>query len=210
MRVSPCHETMVSYRKGVATVPGGVPPVADERAGLTAYLAQQRLVLRIAAHGLSDEQARSTPSASALSIGGLLKHAARVERNWVDIILQRYERADVAREKSFQMGPDETLAGVLDVYDRAAAETDGVISDIPDLGQAVPVPRGVPWFPADVAAWSVRWVLLHLVSETARHAGHADIIRESIDGATAIPLMAAAENWPPTPWVRPWTPPAKR
>lgn len=194
--------------EGVASVPQVVPPVADERAGLTAYLAQQRLVLRTAAYGLNDEQARSTPSASALSIGGLLKHMARVERRWMGIVLQRYERADVAAETAFQLGPGETLAGVLDVYDRAAAETDAIISDIPDLGQEVPVPRDLPWAPTGVAAWSVRWVLLHLIAETARHAGHADIIRESIDGATAVPLMAAAENWPPTSWVRPWTPPA--
>jgi len=65
----------------------------------------------------------------------------------------------------------------------------------------------VPWFPKDVSAWSVRWVLLHLIEETARHAGHADILRESIDGATALPLMAAAEGWPEQPWITPWTPP---
>jgi hypothetical protein len=52
--------------------------------------------------------------------------------------------------------------------------------------------------------WSVRWVLLHLIQETARHAGHADIIRESIDGATALPLMAAVEGWPPRRTIRPW------
>jgi hypothetical protein len=50
-------------------------------------------------------------------------------------------------------------------------------------------------------------VLLHLISETARHAGHADIVREAIDGATAFPLLAAAENWPATPWLQPWQPP---
>jgi hypothetical protein len=66
------------------------------------------------------------------------------------------------------------------------------------------VPKGVPWFPSDVEAWSVRWVLLHLIEEVGRHAGHADIIRESVDGATAMPLMAAAEGWPATPWLQPW------
>jgi hypothetical protein len=71
------------------------------------------------------------------------------------------------------------------------------------------VPKGVPWFPADVEAWSVRWVLLHLIEETARHVGHADIIRESLDGATAIPLMAAVEGWPASPWVQPWEPPQR-
>ena len=69
-----------------------------------------------------------------------------------------------------------------------------------------PVPQGVPWYPDDLDAWSVRWVLMHLVSETARHAGHADIVREAVDGATAFPLMAAAEGWPATPWIQPWEP----
>jgi hypothetical protein len=61
-----------------------------------------------------------------------------------------------------------------------------------------------------VEAWSVRWVLLHLVEEIARHTGHADIVRESIDGATAYELMAAAEGWPATPWLTPWSPPSDR
>lgn len=82
------------------------------------------------------------------------------------------------------------------------------VAGIPDLDRPVPVPKGVPWFPDDVEAWSVRWVLLHLIEEIARHAGHADIIRESIDGATMYALMAAAEGWPPTDWLKPWEPPA--
>jgi len=69
------------------------------------------------------------------------------------------------------------------------------------------VPEGTRWAPPDIE-WSVRWVLLHLIHETARHAGHADIIRESIDGATALPLMAAVEQWPPRRTITPWTPPA--
>jgi hypothetical protein len=52
----------------------------------------------------------------------------------------------------------------------------------------------------------VRWVLLHLISETARHAGHADIIREGVDTTTAFPLMAAAEARPANPWMQPWEP----
>lgn len=72
----------------------------------------------------------------------------------------------------------------------------------------MPVPKGVPWFPDDVDAWSVRWVLLHLIQETARHAGHADIVRESVDGGTAMPLMAAVESWPVSPWILPWEPAA--
>ena len=84
---------------------------------------------------------------------------------------------------------------------RRPRRTDATIIGIADLGQAVALPKGVPWFPDEA---SVRWVLLHLVEETARHAGHADIIRECLDGATSSPLMAAAEGWEPTPWVTPW------
>ena len=77
-------------------------------------------------------------------------------------------------------------------------------ASIADLGWPVQIPHEVPWFPKDVDAWSLRWVLLHLIEETARHAGHADIIREAIDGATAFPLMAAVESWPANPWIKPW------
>ena len=73
------------------------------------------------------------------------------------------------------------------------------------LDHPVPVPQGVPWFPDDVEAWSVRWVLLHLIEEIGRHAGHADIVRESIDGATMYELMAGAEGWPATDWMQPWS-----
>jgi len=103
-----------------------------------------------------------------------------------------------------RVGPDETPVGLPERYAAVARQTQATVVPIADLDQAVPVPPGVPWFPKDVEAWSVRWVLLHLVEETARHLGHADIIREALDGATAIPLPAAAEEWPAMPWVTPW------
>jgi uncharacterized damage-inducible protein DinB len=190
-------------------MPGQVPPVADEREGLLAYLAQQRDVIRIAAYGLTDEQARATPTPGSLSVGGLIKHVAAVERRWIDIVLERDGGGTADDyEAHFRLGPNETLGDVFRLYDETAKETDAVIAGIADLGQAVPVPKGVPWFPDDIDAWSVRWVLLHLIQETARHAGHADIIREMIDGATAFPLMAAAEGWPATEWMRPWEAPS--
>ena len=81
-----------------------------------------------------------------------------------------------------------------------------ITAEIADLGQDVPVDHSVPWNPKDLDNWSVRWVLLHLIQETARHAGHADIIREAVDGGTAYPIMAAAEGWPESPWMKPWQP----
>ena len=193
-------------------MPGMPAPVADEREGLLAFLAQQRLVLRVAAHGLTDEQAGAAPSASALSVGGLIRHVALTERHWIDMVVGHSESAtddDDTYEQGFRFGPDDTLADALALYDEVAARTAAVVAGIDDLGQAVPVPKDVPWFPDDVDAWSVRWVLLHIIEETARHAGHADIVRESIDGATGFELLAAAEGWPATPWLKPWEPPSK-
>lgn len=191
-------------------MPGTVPPVANEREGLLAYLAQMRLVLRLTAHGLTDEQARATPTSSPLSVGGLIKHVALTEQSWMYDVQQRTRDPEELRRiyrTGFTLLEDETLDGILAFYDEVARRTEAIVADL-DLGHPVPVPRDQPWFPKDVEAWSLRWVLLHLIQETARHAGHADIVREHIDGATAYPLMAAAEGWPQTPWMTPWTPSA--
>ena len=193
-------------------MPGMPAPVADEREGLLAFLAQQRAAVIVTSYGLTDEQARQTPATSALSVGGLIKHLTAVERHWLDMVVQRPKPiddigdAEQGYEDGFRLGPDETLAGVIADYELAAKETEAAVAGIADLGQAVPVPQGVPWFPADVEAWSVRWVLLHLIEETARHAGHADMVREAIDGATGFELLAAAEGWPATDWLQPWEP----
>jgi uncharacterized damage-inducible protein DinB len=188
-------------------MPGNTPPLTDEKALLLAYIRQQRDGVRNAAFGLTDEQARRTPTAGTLSIGGLVKHVANTERHWIDIALQRQTSPGNAQDYAdgFRLREDEILAGVLAAYDEVERDTEAAVADVA-LDQPVPVPRGVPWFPADVDAWSVRWVLLHVIEETARHAGHADIVRESIDGATMYELMAAAEGWPATPWLKPWSP----
>jgi hypothetical protein len=187
-----------------------VDPVADERDGLLKYLDHQRGLLRLTAYGLTDEQARLTPTASTLSIGGLIKHLAVAEENWTVYTVGGKQRPDntmADRNKrhraGFLMGPDDTLAGLLDNYAAVARCSDEILTAL-DLDHPVPVPQNVPWYPDDLKFWSIRWVLLHLIQETARHAGHADIIRESIDGATSVPLMAAAENWVESGWVAPW------
>ncbi|MEC3980629.1 DinB family protein [Amycolatopsis sp. H20-H5] len=189
---------------------GSLSPTADEREHLLGTLAEQRQALRATAYGLTDEQARASPSRSSLSVAGLIKHVASNEDRWIDLILElppkpRDEaQADYLAE--FEVKPGEKLADVLALLDLAAARTTEVIAGIADLGRLVPVPQGVPWYPPDLEAWSVRWVLFHLIAEGARHAGHADIVREHVDGATALPLLAAAEGQPETPWLKPWSP----
>jgi uncharacterized damage-inducible protein DinB len=188
-------------------MPGQAPPLPDERELLLAFLNQQRDGLRYAAYGLTDEQARLAPTASPLSVGGLLKHVISMEEGWVDLIVERRREGSQADyEENFRMAPGETLRALLARYDDVARDTEAIVRGIDDLGQDVPVPKGVPWYPDDIDAWSVRWVLLHLIEEVARHAGHADIVREAVDGATMYPLMAAAEGWPATDWMQPWEP----
>ncbi|HET9173073.1 MAG TPA: DinB family protein [Actinospica sp.] len=176
----------------------------DEREVLLGFLDAQRAGLRRAVHGLTDEEARLAPSASSLSVAGLIKHAASVEREWTGMIRQEPSETDFAKHAaSFQPG-EASVADLLKDYELAAEETDAAILAAADLDQPVPIPRGVPWFPKDIEAWNVRWVLVHLIEETARHAGHADIVRESIDGAQAVELRAAVEGWPENGFVKPW------
>jgi hypothetical protein len=186
-------------------MPAIVRPVTDDRDGLLTFLEHQRHVVLIAAHGLTDDQARLTPTASELGIGSLLKHLTSTEVMWAAAIEGR--AVPEAEDRRFPMGPDERLADLVAAYEAATAATDAVLAGVADLDRPVPVPQGARWAPKDFEGWSVRWVVLHLIHETARHAGHADIIRESIDGATALPLMAAVEQWPPRRTIQAWTPP---
>lgn len=195
-----------------------VPPVADERESLVAYLDQQRDAFATVAFGLTEEQIRLTPTAGALSIGGLVKHVTTCERGWTERMAAAPAAppppTSSAEDQATAWGDDfrVTDADTLDSLLAALAAQGDVTREVlrrADLGAPVPVPRDAPWFPKDVDAWSVRWVAMHLVEELARHAGHADIVRESIDGATTYELLAAREGWPETPWLRPWRPAAQ-
>ena len=161
-----------------------------ERADLLASLARQRQFLRHTVRDLSDEQARQRTTVSELTLGGLIKHLALTERQWVSFIVtgpsvMSGENTDVnAWSQGFRMLEDETLAGLLDRYGQVAAQTDELVATLPDLDAAQPLPEA-PWFEPG-ARWSARRVLLHVIAETAQHAGHADIIRESLDGAKTM------------------------
>jgi len=189
-------------------MPGQTRPVTDERDGLLTFLAQNRYQLTLTGYGLTPEQLRAAPSASVLSVGGLIKHCAYTEAGWIDTALQRPRTYAQAYEwdQHFDVSEGETYEDIVKFYDEVAAETERAIAGIADLGRPVPIDKSVPWNPQDYDDWSVRWVLLHLIEETARHTGHADIIRETVDGGTAYALMAAAEGWPETDFIKPWKP----
>ncbi len=195
-------------------MPALAPPVTDERNALREYLAFHQSAFFAVAHGLTDEQARATPSVSALSIGGLVKHATELQRNWMARVAAAPQAApkdtrssaEIAKGYAEQhvMRPEETLAGLLRDFEAQNASSLQLVQNA-DLAAAVPVPQDIPYFPKDQMAWSVRWVILHVINELARHSGHADIIRESIDGATMYELIAAREGWQIEGWVKPWT-----
>ena len=161
-----------------------------ERGDLLAMLAGQRRFLRYTTRDLTDEQARARTTVSELTLGGLIKHVTEVERGWAEFIVvgpsalgdaSAMTEADWAkRADGFRLLEDETLAGVLDVYEATAAATTELVRTLPDLNATQPLPTA-PWFPAS-ERWSARRSLLHIIAETAQHSGHADIIRESIDG----------------------------
>ena len=190
-------------------MPGQVGYVSNEREGLLAYLTQMRYVLRLTAYGLTPGQLRTASTASPLTVGGLIKHCASTEEGWIDTVRREPRPVDYnAYAENFALAEGETIDDVFARYDAVAARTEKTIGEIADLNQDVPVDHSVPWNPKDLDNWSVRWVLLHLIQETARHAGHADIIREAVDGGTAYPIMAAVEGWPESPWMKPWKPAA--
>lgn len=162
-----------------------------ERADLTWLLAKNRYFLRHTVQGLTDEQASLTPTVSALCLGGLIKHVAATERQWVRFILEGpasmappSDGDYSAYANAFKMLPGETLEGLLTEYEQVAAETDELVQTLPDLEASQPLPSA-PWFEPG-ARWTARQVFMHISAETAQHAGHADIIRETIDGQKSM------------------------
>ncbi|HZN13604.1 MAG TPA: DinB family protein [Acidimicrobiales bacterium] len=173
------------------------PAINDEKGALLSFLNQQRDAVRASVGGLTDEQASTSPSVSQLSLAGLLKHVIRCEWGWMVETVARSDEAppfalDGNYEDGFRMTNGETVADLLRQYDVVAARTEEIVAGIEDLGTTFPAPK-FEWFPTEGLEWSPRWVLLHLIEEVGRHAGHADIIRETLDGTQAFALIDALD-----------------
>ncbi len=160
-----------------------------ERADLITTLAKHRGFLRHTVRRLTDEEASRRTTASALCLGGLIKHVAAVERQWQRFIVEGPSAFPPPGDYSgyadgFRMLPGETLEALLADYQSVAERTEELIRTLPSLDDDHPLPEA-PWFEPG-ARWSARRVLLHILAETSQHAGHADIIRESLDGAKTM------------------------
>ncbi|MEJ3658700.1 DinB family protein [Actinomycetes bacterium KLBMP 9759] len=175
------------------------PALSRERRDLLETLGKHRHFLRHTVRDLTDEQGLQAPSASALTLTGLIKHVADTEEQWAAFMLDgpqtfggftEREDADGTPDPEaefvdprFVVQPHETLEFLLARYDDVARRTDEIVASV-DLDSEHPLPTA-PWFEPG-ARWSARRTILHIIAETAQHAGHADIIRETIDGAKSM------------------------
>ncbi|MFN8526018.1 MAG: DinB family protein [Chloroflexota bacterium] len=164
----------------MADTPKAQPTESEE---ILALLAEQRHTLLITVRNLTDEQARMRTTPSAFNLGGILKHMASGEGFWGQIIDERpIDLSRIMTDNSHWMTEVETLGELRSRYSEVAVSTESLVRSLPSLDAVVALPE-TPWWPAPTPRWTVRHCLLHLLRETAHHCGHADIIREAIDGA---------------------------
>ena len=157
--------------------------IADERTTLETFLDYYRAAVRNKVHGLSEDQARLRLVPSATTLGGLLKHLRMVEASWFQYRLAQLPRDEVTAfralgdgpDPDFDLAPHETVERLVASYDEECARSRET-ADRFDLDHVVPHSK--------LGQVSLRWIYVHMIDETARHAGHADILRELIDGST--------------------------
>lgn len=189
------------------------PSIDDERTTLRNYLKVQLEAVRDAGYGLSDEQLVAQPTASKLSLAGLLKHCLWVmTQALVGAGAMTPEESPVATQDpatdfyaSFALTDSETVSSIKEAYEALMQRYLEMIGSLDMDAEITSAPQ--PWYginePHTVA---VRYLVAHHLEEFARHAGHADIIREQIDGAQAAELNAAVEGREANEYVTPWTP----
>jgi uncharacterized damage-inducible protein DinB len=161
-------------------------PTGDELALLTGFLDYYRAVMVRKAAGLTREQLATRLGPSEMTLGGLVKHLAFAEDIWFDHRLVGNDRGepwasidwDADPDWEFHSAVDDEPEAIFRLYDEACARSRAAVAQVRDLDAVAPIAnrRGV--------RCSMRWILVHMIEETARHAGHADLLRESIDGST--------------------------
>jgi hypothetical protein len=157
-------------------------PIADERTSLRQWLDYHRATLVNKASGVTEEQARLTLTPGGLSLIGLVRHCAEVERNWFqrgflgDATATPMYYGDHDPDGDLHPAPEDTLDDALDVYAREcdkSREIERAAGGLDDVAQRVHPEMG---------RFDLRWIMVHMIEETARHNGHADLLREMADG----------------------------
>lgn len=161
-------------------------PTGDERTLATQHLDRQRTILLRKVHGLEQDRASTTVAASSLTLAGLLNHAALVEDWWFSVVFLNAQPDEPWRDIDWEADPDAEFTEEVDLplrdlvarYVRAVDRSRRITAAATSLDQLARRPRH------DGRVVSLRWILLHMLEETARHNGHADLLREAVDGAT--------------------------
>lgn len=175
------------------TTPRSDPPyAADEATMLRSFLAYYRATVRRQAEGLTHAQLMTRLEPSTLTLGGLVKHLAYVEHWWLPMVMEGrhheglWAAADWERDADWDWHSAEadTPEELLGLFDAAVVESDGIIERV--LAERGLDAESVRLTSRTGQPFTLRWILVHLVEEYARHAGHADLIRESVDGATGL------------------------
>ncbi|MEV0230133.1 DinB family protein [Nonomuraea sp. NPDC050786] len=153
-----------------------------EREVLEAFLDCHRRQIKAKVAGVSEADARRRIVPSRTTLAGLIKHLTAVERNWFQRQLARRDPADIpgnsrGDDQSWELSPDDTLDSLIAEYDRVCEESRLVAAGF-TLDDTVPSKR--------LGEMSLRWIYAHMIEETAQHEGHADILRELIDGTTGL------------------------
>ncbi len=157
---------------------------SSEQEALGSFLDAQRIGLVRKVEDVSDELARRTPTASSLSLLGLLKHCTTWERRWFEVIVAGRQSPDrwpevkpEPRDAELSTTDSDTVSHWIAAYREQIATSNAIVASM-SLND--------PCARADIIECNVRYVLFHMIEETARHAGHADIIRETLDGSRGI------------------------
>ena len=145
---------------------------ADERELLLRWLAYERGAVLRKVEGISDDEARWTPPGVLIPLLGVVNHLTHVEWRWIDGGMRGQETS--RSEAEFRPGPELTVTAAVAAYRDRARATEAAVRAMPSLAEPCRLREGT----------DLRWVLLHLINETARHAGHADAVRELLDGTT--------------------------
>lgn len=180
-----------------------MPDLNDPKAALKRYLQIHRDALLWKIEGLSERELRLPRTPTGTNLLGLIKHVANVEIGYFGKTFGRRWPApeELVSDAQFDADPqadwyateDETAAGIIDFYRRAWAFCDATIEELP-----LDAPAHVPWWPGDRGQVTLERIMIHVIAELARHAGHADIIRELIDSGAG--LRADASNIPDMDW----------
>ena len=179
------------------TVPAS-PPAAgqpgstgSERQVLEAFLDFHRQVLVGKVDGISENEARHRRVPSKTTLAGLIKHMTGVERGWFQVVLAGRTPEDVGPDvgggdEGWDLAEDETVSSLVKEYEQACEQSRQTAARFA-LDDAVPEPG--------MGRVSLRWIYVHMIEETARHVGHADILREQTDGAAGIDGDSAVTTW---------------